>query len=65
MKKSLLVRIVAFLFLCFSSLLIKSETTLCTLKCDSIAKCPMAEQPVKSTAAFNPVYHDDGFFIKI
>ncbi len=66
MKKYLLFRLMAFVFLCFCSLLIKSETTVCNLTCSSsVAKYSVAEEASKVTAEYNPIYNDDGFFIKI
>jgi hypothetical protein len=65
MKKILLYRLAAIAFLCLSSLLIKSENSMCGLRCASISKTLMSQQILISDTNESPFYHDDGFFIKI
>jgi hypothetical protein len=66
MKKTFLFRLVVITFFCLASLAIKSETSICNLQCRHAAqKAAVMQSLILDDAHEIPVYHDDGFFIKI
>ena len=66
MKKTFLFRLVTLTFFCLASLVIKSETSFCNFQCRSAAQKAAVMQSLKLNDVHeSPLYHDDGFFIKI
>jgi len=65
MKKIFLLRIMAVVLMCLSSLLIKSENVASKLNCSAFCKCEMQQQNTPNEPHADLFYHDDGFFIKI
>ncbi|MEP6949239.1 MAG: hypothetical protein ABI863_08200 [Ginsengibacter sp.] len=66
MKKTFLFRLVVITFFCFASLVIKSETKLCNLRCSQSAqKAAVMQSLILNDAHESPLHHDEGFFIKI
>lgn len=65
MKKILLLRIMAVLLMCLSSLLIKSENVASKLNCSSFCSCEMQHEKTLNNPQENVFSRDDGFFIKI
>ena len=66
MKKAFLSRLFALTFFCLASLVIKSETSFCNLQCRYASqKTAVMQSEILNDAHGSPLYHDDGFFIKI
>ncbi|MEP6927040.1 MAG: hypothetical protein ABI834_05355 [Ginsengibacter sp.] len=66
MKKTFLSRLFAITFFCLASLVIKSETSFCKLQCSDAAKKEAVMHSLILNSVYeSPLYHDDGFFIKI
>ncbi len=65
MKKIFLLRLVAVLLMCLSSLLIKSENVASKLNCSVFCNCKIQKQNTITVTPTAPFYNDDGFFIKI
>jgi hypothetical protein len=65
MKKIFFHRLIALSFLCLSSLLIKSENSVCSLRCACISKPTESPKNFINETSNNRLYHDDGFIIKI
>jgi hypothetical protein len=66
MKKTFLFRLVVITLFCLASLVIRSETSFCSLQCRSAAqKAAVMQSLILDDVHEIPLYHDDGFFIKI
>ena len=66
MNKSHLFRLVTITFFCFASLAIKSETSICNMKCSSVKLNSLTlPSSVLSQQLAIPAYPYEGFFIKI
>jgi hypothetical protein len=65
MKKIFLYRFIAILFMCFSSLLIKSENEACKLSCTAFSNCKMQHEKIMIDTHKNFFYDSEGLFIKI
>lgn len=66
MNKSFLFRLVTITFFCLASLAIKSETSICNMKCSSMEKSNVLMQSsILSEQQPVPFYPFENFFIKI
>jgi hypothetical protein len=65
MKKIFVIRIMAVVLMCLSSLLIKSENVANKLSCSAFCPCEMRHEKTVATPQLDPYRRDDGFFIKI
>jgi hypothetical protein len=65
MKKIFLYRLTAIVFMCLSSLLIKSENVACNIKCTAYSRCLIQQEKIMSETHAKIFYNEDGFFIKI
>jgi len=66
MKKTFLFRLFALAIFCLATLAIKSETSSCELKCrHEASKATVMQSLILNDVHESPLYHDDGFFIRI
>ncbi len=66
MNKSFLFRLTAITFFCLASLAIKSETSMCDMKCTSVKKNnQILQSPINSEEHYIPAYPYESFLIKI
>ena len=65
MKKIFLLRIMAVVLMCLSTLLIKSENVASKLSCSAFCPCEMQHEKTVNNTQQDFFNRDDGFFIKI
>ncbi len=66
MNKSFLFRLVTITFFCLASLAIKSETSMCNMKCSSVKQnSVILESSIRSEQLSVPDYPYESFYIKI